>query len=163
MGTVVPPSPSLSFLLLAGVIQVFEITTPGALILPLMGTVLCAYLPCRLEQAGRLRTDAVVERVEHALIDPACDVDALLKREIRTSLLSQTLRAAALYLLCFAGLCLALCSVRNMYDGLPDFVAVTAPVLLCAGSLGALLALRTRRAFAVFVLAVWLVLLAHRV
>lgn len=160
MGAVVPPFASLSFLLIAALSRVFGLDTPGAVFLPLMCSLLCAYFPCRLEQHRRLRADAAVEKVECALKAGDADIDALLAANIRSSLISQTLQAAFVYGLCYALLCGLFAGLRVFFGELPDFPNITWPLIFCAGAVGGLLALRTRRAFWVFALAACAIALA---
>lgn len=157
LGAIAPPSGALSFLLLFSSVLLCDVQTPVQLPLPLLLCVPCAYAVSLLERRLRERTNASIEPVTawcagEGGLSPAGAIMRGLLRQIVTN--------AVLFLIAFALVLGTLFGVRE-WMGLPSAPNLSWNILYGLGLLGAVLALRTRRAYAVLGCALAGLLLMH--
>ncbi len=148
LGAVVPPTGTLSFLLLYPLCLMFDWTLPQQLPLPLFICMLFAHASAWLERWQREQNEANDARLElwventanpYAL-SPECSV-ALSHWRVLWS-------AAALYMVCF-GVLFGLFTALEHWYVIPMYSSMSWHILYGAGLLGAVLALRVRRAYIV--------------
>lgn len=141
-----PPFGSLSFLLLFPLAMHFSLNQPGELLLPLILVMLTAYLGAFLERSLRIHENRLVDRVESW-----CSGDGLTLAPAGAVLRVMLLRAFLqflLFALCYA-LLFCLLSVLTTRQALPRLALLSWPMLYAAALMGAVLSLRTRRAYMV--------------
>lgn len=157
LGAIAPPSGALSFVLLFSSVLLLDVQAPTQLPLPLLLCVPCAYAVSLLERRLRENANANIEPVaawcagERGL-SPA---EAIVR-----GLWRQTVANAALFLAAFALVMGTLFFVKA-WMGLPAAPELSWNILYGLGLLGAVLALRTRRAYAVLACAVAVILVTH--
>lgn len=145
LGPVLSPTGALSYLLTFSMSLLFELHAPGQLVLPLFFTMGSAYASIYLERQQRARANALVETM--AACEGRLSPDAVVYASIGGRLVQQV----GLYLLCFYALYGILrMAVAALPNGIPFVPGITWEALYGVGAVGALLALRTRRAYAVF-------------
>ncbi|MGE9986008.1 hypothetical protein [Desulfovibrio sp. SGI.169] len=144
LGSVVPPFGSLSFLLLFPLAAHFDLNQPGELLLPLILVMLAAYLGAFLERSLRIHENRLVDRVEswcagggHSLAPAGAVLRIMSLRAVLQFLL---------FVLCYA-LLFCLLSILTACQTLPRLMLLNWPMLYVAALMGAVLSLRTRRAY----------------
>ena len=159
LGAIVPPSGALSFLLLFPLILLLHIQTPAELALPLLLCVPAAYAVSRLERALRERNNAAIDEVSRwcAHASPAHGTSP--ERVVWRALGWHGLTNALLFVLSF-GLVYAVLRTVQAF-GLPVAPGLSWNVLYGAGLMGAVLALRIRRAYAVLGVVLTAIVLMH--
>lgn len=157
LGAIAPPSGAISFLLLFSSSLLLALEVPGELPLPLMLCVPCAYAVSLLERRLRERTNA---RIDDVAAWCAGQGGLSPSRVVLGSLARQAAANGVLFLVCFALAVGTLYVVRNTF-GLPVAPGLSWNVLYGLGLLGAVLALRTRRAYVVLGCALILTLVLH--
>ena len=140
LGSVVPPFGSLSFLLLFPLAVHFGLNQPGELLLPLILVMLAAYLGAFLERSLRIHENRLVDRVE-----AWCAGDGFTLAPAGAVLRVALLRAFLQFLL------FCLLAVLTARQALPQLLVLNWPMLYAAALMGAVLSLRTHRAYMVLV------------
>ena len=148
LGSVVPPFGSLSFLLLFPLAVHFGLNQPGELLLPLILVMLAAYLGAFLERSLRIHENRLVDRVEAWCAGDGFTL-APAGAVLRVALLRAFLQFL-LYALCYA-LLFCLLAVLTARQALPQLLVLNWPMLYAAALMGAVLSLRTHRAYMVLV------------
>ena len=146
LGSVVPPFGSLSFLLLFPLASHFGLNRPGPLLLPLILVILAAYLGSFMERSLRIHENHLVDRVE-----AWCAGDCFALAPDRAVLHVILLRAFwqfLLYAVCYV-LLFCMIAVLSARQALPQLSVLSWPMLYGAALMGAVLSLRTRRAYMV--------------
>ena len=144
LGPVLSPTGALSYLLTFSMSLLFALHSPGQLVLPLFFTMGCAYASIWLERRQRMRANALVETM--AACEGRLSPDAV----VYASLGERIAQQVGLYILCFYALYGILhMMVATLPGGIPFVPGITWESLYGVGAVGALLALRTRRAYAV--------------
>lgn len=144
LGPVLAPTGALSYWLTFSMSLLFELHAPGQLVLPLFFAVGSAYASIYLERRQRARANALVETM--AACEGRLSPDAVVYVSLGRRLAQQT----GLYLLFFCALYGILrMAVAALPNGIPSVPGITWEALYGVGAVGALLALRTRRAYAV--------------
>lgn len=157
LGAIVPPSGALSFLLLFSSVLLLDVQAPAQLPLPLLLCVPCAYVASLLERYSRERANASIEPVA---VWCAGGGGLSPRQVIARGLLLQAGYNALLFLTCFVVIIGTLFFVQR-WMGLPSAPELSWNILYGLGLMGAVLALRTRRAYAVLCCAVLLILFVH--
>ena len=132
-----PPFGSLSFLLLFPLASHFGLNRPGPLLLPLILVILAAYLGGFMERSLRIHENYLVDRVE-----AWCAGDCFALTPGQAVLHVVLLRA-------FWQFMLYLIAVLSARQALPQLSILSWPMLYGAALMGAVLSLRTRRAYMV--------------
>lgn len=143
LGAVLSPTGALPYLLTFSMALLFGIRTPDQLVFPLFFTMGCAYVSVALERRQRVRANALAETMVAS--EGRLSPDAV----VYASLAGRAMQQGALYVLCFGALYGLLRLTVLLPAGIPVVPGITWNVLFGVGSVGALLALRTRRAYAV--------------
>ena len=141
-----PPFGSLSFLLLFPLASHFWLNRPGPLLLTLILVILAAYLGGFMERSLRIHENYLVDRVE-----AWCAGDCFALTPGQAVLHVVLLRAFwqfMLYVVCYA-LLFCLIAVLSARQALPQLSILSWPMLYGAALMGAVLSLRTRRAYMV--------------
>ncbi len=158
LGGVVPPSASLSFLLLYPLCLIFSWDLPQQVPIPLLLSIMCAHAAVWLEQWHRSANMSCDARLE-LWAENEKNKHGMSPEQIMTQSHWRVLWSSALlYMVCF-GVLFGLCSLITVYYGMPSFVGLLWSALYGIGLLGAVLALRTRRAYIVLAFALGAVLL----
>lgn len=144
LGSVVPPLNFLSFWLFVPLCLHYRWTTPEALMLPLFLALLCAYLGSWLECRLRLWHNAGLEPVQRWL------AGADVKQSPRRLTYAAIGQRFVMHMLVYSGLAvLYMHSVALLYaqNWLPVAAGLTWPVVYTVAAVGAVLSLRTQRAY----------------
>lgn len=158
MGVVVPPMASLAYLLLLPVAPSLAPHIPEQLPLPLLLCLALGHAGAWLERRERQRADALAEAVETWNAGGKGGITP--ERAVAFSLAAQAVSRFVLYLLCYA--CVyAVVVVGGAWGALPSVPALTWNALYGLGLMGAVLSLRTRRAYAVLVCGLAAAILVH--
>lgn len=158
LGAVVPPMSSLAYLLLLPLVLLLDLQAPQQLGAPLLLCLGCAQAAGWLERWERCRSNVLAEKVlcwsagEGGGLSP--------ERAVALSLGAQALLRYLAYVLCYTAL-YGVLSLAKTYALLPVLPNLSWNILYGLGFMGAVLAMRTRRAYAVLVGGLLLVLLSH--
>ncbi len=156
LGTVVPPSATLSFLLLFPLCHHFSWLSPEQLPLPLLLCILFAHVAAGLERWHRVRNTALDARFELWLEHPSAPMALSPERIMLRSHWRVLWSSLVLYMLCFVVVYVVFAYLMR-HNIFPVFPHVSWSILYGVGLLGAVLALRTRRAYIVLALSLVLV------
>lgn len=149
---------SLAYLLLLPIILLFELRAPQELPVPLLLCLSMGQAGAWLERWERRRADVLAEAA--ALWNADGDKGLAPERVIARSLSAQAASRFLLYLACYS--CVyALVSLCRAWDALPCIPLVTWPVMYGIGLMGAVLSLRTRRAYVALACALGGAILFH--
>ncbi len=158
LGTVVPPSATLSFLLLFPLCHHFSWFLPAQVPLPLLVCILFAHVAAGLERWHRARNTALDARFELWVEHPSAPMALSPERIMLRSHWRVLWSSVVLYILCF-GSVYVFFSYLVQEQLFPVFPHVTWNILFGVGLLGAVLALRTQRAYVVLALSLSMVLM----
>ena len=157
LGTIAPPSGSISFFLLLPTVLLLDIEAPRQLPLPLMLCVPCAYAVSRLERALRGKANEDIGPVTRWCAGAGGTSP---QRVVWRSVTRQIVGNGLLFILCFYPI-YGLLALMQHHVGLPEAPGLSWNVLYGVGLMGAVLALRTRRAYAVLGCALTAMLVIH--
>ncbi len=154
LGTIVPPSATLSFLLLFPLCFIFDWFSPSELPLPLLVCIVFAHVSAWLERWHRARNALHDAQLEHWVEAPTQEPYAALSPEhiILRSHWRVLWSSALVYMFCFA-LVYVFFKYLVQEQLFPVFYGMSWSQLYGVGLLGAILALRTRRVYVVLSLA----------
>lgn len=164
LGAVVPPVASLSFFLVFCTALVFDWHEPAQLVLPLLLALPCAYLGSMVERWQYRRNDAAIERLKRWITggnEPGPSQSPA--RNILHSLVNMTLAQGALFLSLYSLLYWLLRSGKadGLFSSLFSQAQISWTALYGFAAIGAILALRTRRAYAVLAACISVLLLCN--
>lgn len=156
MGNIIQPFSGLTFLLLFPICYQLTWTQPGVLLLPLLMSMMAGYIGAYAEMRYRIRCNRLLE-----FVPGAQDEDASVTPE-RLCLLGLAGRIAwhfLLYVICYAVICFVVSSL--LYYGIyPVLTVLDWPLVFALATIGAVLSLRNRRAYALCGLGIAIILLA---
>lgn len=160
LGAVIPPVASLNFFLVFCLALVFDWHTPAQFVLPLLLTLPCAYLGAMLERWQYARNNAALDPLHSWIL--AAPTGQSPGRIILFSLVQTAALQAGLFLLLFSLVyVLMLGGVEEWFAGIFTRAQVKWTLLYGFAAIGAIVALRTRRAYAVLALCICLLLLCN--
>lgn len=146
LGALVPPSGVLSFLLIFSFCLLLDLQIPSQLpILFLLGLP-CAYLVASLERRQRQQANIFAAAVQAWCQNPDAGVGLSPEQVVHKALWRVAWTNFGLYMACFI-LLLVVCLLLQKYEVLLEIPGVTWNVLYGIGLMGAVLALRTKRAY----------------
>ena len=156
MGNIIQPFSGLTFLLLFPICSQLTWTRPGVLLLPLVLCMMAGYLGAYAEMRYRIRCNRLLELVpgvqdENATVTP--------ERLCLYGLAGRIAWHFLLYISCYAVICFVVSSLLFM-GSYPVLTVLDWPLLFALATIGAVLSLRNRRAYALCGLGICLVLLA---
>lgn len=160
LGAVIPPVASLNFFLVFCLALVFDWHNPAQFALPLLLTLPCAYLGARLEHWQYTHNDKALESLQHWMLFPSAGRSP--EQAILRSLAQTGLLQAGLFLLLFSLVYLVMLSgVEEYFADIFSKAQVSWKLLYGFAAIGAIVALRTRRAYAVLALCIGLLLICN--
>ncbi len=157
LGTVVPPSATLSFLLLFPFCLLFDWHEPEQIPLPLLTCILFAHVSAALERWLRRCNAAQDTALEQWIEDPTSPSGMSVEKYVWNSHWRVVWSSATLYVVSFF-LLYALFTSLISIGAMVQIPGLTWNILYGIGLLGAVLALRTRRSYAVLAMGVVMVL-----
>ncbi len=157
LGAMVPPTAALSFLLLYPLCLIFQWSMPEQVVLPLVVCILFSHASAWLENWHRSVNASHDARLELWAEDVNNKHGMSPQKILYLSHWRVLWSSALLYVLCFVVL-YAFFAVLTLWEWVPVFSHVSWPILYGVGLLGAVLALRTRRAYVVLAFSVLAVL-----
>lgn len=160
LGAVIPPVASLNFFLVFCLALVFDWHSPAQFVLPLLITLPCAYLGAMLERRQYARNDIALEPLHNWMLSPTTGQSP--GHIIVRSLVQTTLLQGGLFLLLFSlAYVLMLSGVEAFFADIFNKVQVSWKLLYGFAAIGAIVALRTRRAYAALALSIGLLLICN--
>lgn len=160
LGAVIPPVASLNFFLVFCLALIFDWHSPAQFVLPLLITLPCAYLGAMLERRQYARNDTCLEPLHSWMLSPTTGQSP--GRIIMHSLVQTALLQAGLFLLLFSLVYVVMLSgVEECFTNIFSKAQVSWRFLFGFAAIGAIVALRTRRAYAALALSIGLLLICN--
>ncbi len=156
MGSIIQPFSGLTFLLLFPICAQLTWTQPGVLLLPLVLSMMAGCLGSYAELRYRIRCNRLLELVPAAPEDTPCTSP---ERLCLCGLLGRIAWHFVLYLGCYAVICFVVSSLL-LFGAYPVLTILDWPFLFAIATIGAVLSLRDRRAYAACGASLMLILLA---
>ncbi len=151
LGAIIPPSGNLSFLLLYPLILIFGWLEPSQFVLPLLLCLSLAYTIKKVELYQRKQNNIYIEQVKQWTKNPQTGLHP--SHIIYKSLWQSIWIYALLYIVLFC-LLYFLFSILGTTIPLPIVTQFNWTLLYATALMGALLALRTKKAYAILLLAI---------
>lgn len=152
-----PPAASLSYLLILPLQLLLRFSSPQELPLPLLLCLCCASLGAWLERYERLRANVLAEAVDQWVINRQ---GLSPERAVGLSLAAQCALRFILYLVCWTALYGIMAWARG-HNFIPVVPGMSWSILYGIGFMGAVLSLRVRRAYAVLMAALLILVLVR--
>ncbi len=146
LGAIIPPSGTLSFLLLYPLSLIFTWQTPSTLAIPLLICLPLAYTIKWLELFHRKQANTYIANLETWVENPqqGTSPQAIIFKSLVRTIIHETLLYLGLFFLLYI-----LFSSFNHTNTMPTIPNMNWTILYSMGLMGAMLALRTKRAYAI--------------
>lgn len=161
LGAVIPPVASLNFFLVFCLALIFDWHEPAQFVLPVLLTLPAAYVSAMVERWQYARNNNSLEYLDRWLHGASGGYSP--SRIVVQSLVCTALSQGTLFIVLFAGCyALLLSGADKWLDAMSQF-PMSWTVLYCFAAIGAIVALRTRRAYALLALCIAVLLLGNGV
>lgn len=159
LGAIIPPVASLNFFLVFCLALIFDWHEPSQFVLPVLLTLPAAYMSALVERWQYARNNNSLEYLERWMhgMSGGYSPGRIVGQSLVCTALSQGALFIVLFAVCYAVL---LTGADKWLDAMSQF-PMRWSVLYCFAALGAIVALRTRRAYALLVLCIAVLLLGN--